>query len=104
VPQPRPDGSGEEAFDDLLWGQHQGAWVKTVATVAIGFLLAFCPLVSRALGCAPPGLTMGMPLQSTAARATERCWWKASKSRAASGRICSKLRLETDTPVNSAMV
>ena len=27
----------------------QGARVKTVATVAIRFLLAFCPLVSRAL-------------------------------------------------------
>ena len=59
----------------------QGARVKTVAAVAIRFLLAFCPLVSRALGCAPQGLTMGMPLQSTAATrielaavATERCW------------------------------
>jgi hypothetical protein len=59
----------------------QGARVKTVATVAIRFLLAFCPLVSRALGCAPQGLTMGMPLPSTAttriepaAVATERCW------------------------------
>ena len=72
----------------------QGARVKTVATVAIRFLLAFCPLVSRTLGCAPQGLTMGMPLPSTAATriepaavATERCWQKASKSRAASGRI-----------------
>jgi MFS family permease len=52
-----------------------------LATVAIRFLLAFCPLVSRALGCAPPGLTMGIPLPSTAAAriepaavATERCW------------------------------
>jgi hypothetical protein len=59
----------------------QGARVKTVATVAIRFLLAFCPLVSRALGRAPEGLTMGMPLPSTAATriepaavATERCW------------------------------
>ena len=59
----------------------QGAREKTVATVAIRFLLAFCPLVSRALGSAPQGLTMGMPLQSTAATriepvavATERCW------------------------------
>ena len=32
----------------------QGARVKTVATVAMRFLLAFCPLVSRAVGCAPP--------------------------------------------------
>src|SRR5262249_33554889 len=59
----------------------QGVRVKTVATVAMRFLLAFCPLVSRALGCAPQGLTMGMPLASTAATriapaavATERCW------------------------------
>src|SRR5690349_11071673 len=49
----------------------QGARVKTVATVAIRFLLAFCPLVSRALGCAPPGLTMGIPLPSTAATKIE---------------------------------
>jgi hypothetical protein len=40
----------------------QDARVKTVATVAMRFLFAFCPLVSRALGCAPPGLTMGMAL------------------------------------------
>lgn len=49
----------------------QGARVKTAATVAILFLLAFWPLVSRGLGCAPPGLTMGMPLQSTAATRIE---------------------------------
>jgi hypothetical protein len=77
--------------------------VKTVANVAIRFLLAFCPFVRRTLGCAPQGLTMGMRLPSTAATriepaavATERCWWKASKSRAASGRVSSRLRLEGD--------
>ena len=59
----------------------QGARVKTVATVALRFLLAFCPLVSRAEGCGPQDLTMGMPLPSTAASriepaavAPERCW------------------------------
>ena len=59
----------------------QDARVKTVATVAIRFLFAFCPLVRRALGCAPPGLPMEIPLASTAATriaptvvATERCW------------------------------
>ena len=49
----------------------QGARVKAVATVAMRFLLAFCPLVSRAVGCAPSGLTMGMPLPSTAATKIE---------------------------------
>ncbi len=49
----------------------QGARVKTVATVAIRFLLAFCLLVSRSVGCAPSGLTMGMPLQSAAATRIE---------------------------------
>src|SRR5579863_4289655 len=49
----------------------QGARVKTAATVAIRFLLAFCPLVSREVGCASPGLTMGMPLPSTAATRIE---------------------------------
>jgi hypothetical protein len=58
----------------------QSARVKTVATVAIRFLLAFCPLVSRGLGRAAQGLTIGMPLPSIAATrrepvgvATERC-------------------------------
>ena len=49
----------------------QGARVKTAATVAMRFLLAFCPLVSRDVGCAPAGLTMGIPLQSTAATRIE---------------------------------
>src|ERR1700719_1605417 len=49
----------------------QGARVKTDATVAIRFLLAFCPFVSRGVGCAPGGLTMEMPLQSTAATRME---------------------------------
>src|ERR1022692_430592 len=40
----------------------QGARVKTAATVAMRFLLAFCPFVSRSVGCAPGGLTMGIPL------------------------------------------
>jgi hypothetical protein len=60
----------------------QGVRVKTVATtVAIRFLLVFRPLVNRAVGCAPQGLTMGTPLPSAAATrielaavATERCW------------------------------
>src|SRR5229473_7169816 len=49
----------------------QGVRVKTAATVAMRFLLAFCPFVSRGVGCAPEGLTMGMPLQSTAATRIE---------------------------------
>jgi hypothetical protein len=80
-----PGGSQEKAFDNLLrvppGSTPQGARVKTVATGAIRFLSAFCPLVSRALGCAPQSLTMGMPLPSTAATridrtavAAERCW------------------------------
>src|SRR6201988_928315 len=37
----------------------QGARVKTAATVAMRFLLAFCPFASRGAGCAPGGLTVG---------------------------------------------
>lgn len=44
-----------------------GLVVNTAATVAILFRLTFCPLVSRAVGRAPSGLTMGTPLPSTAA-------------------------------------
>src|ERR1700681_576247 len=49
----------------------QGARVKTAATVAMRFLLAFCPFDSRGVGCVPGGLTMGMPLHSAAATRME---------------------------------
>src|SRR5271168_130748 len=49
----------------------QGARVKTAATVAMRFLLAFCPFDNRGVGGTPGGLTMGMPLQSTAATRME---------------------------------
>src|SRR5712692_9055516 len=45
----------------------QGMRLKTAATVAMRFLLALSPFVNRGVGCAPGGLTMGIPLQSTAA-------------------------------------
>ena len=48
-----------------------GARVNTVATVAMRFLLDFCPLVRRSAGRAATGLTTGMPLQSTAATSRE---------------------------------
>ena len=43
-----------------------GGWLWTAATVAIFFLFAFSPLVRLTTLCAPPGLTIGMPLQSIA--------------------------------------
>src|SRR5580658_5632603 len=44
----------------------QGWRVNTTATVAIFFRLAFCPLVRRTERSWRRGLTMGIPLQSTA--------------------------------------
>src|SRR2546426_11438211 len=74
-------GGGKRLSMTCCGVRTQGARVKTVATVAIRFLLAFWPLVSRAVGCEQQGLTMGMPFPSTAATridpaavATERCW------------------------------
>ena len=51
----------------------QGARVNTAATVAIRFLLLLGPLAEagRIVGWARPGLTMGIPLQSTAATRIE---------------------------------
>src|SRR6266566_7709579 len=60
-------GSVRNRLSTTCWGvRTQGARVNTAATVAIFLRLTFCPLVSRTERCGLPGLTMGMPLQSTA--------------------------------------
>ncbi len=59
----------------------QGARVKTAATVAIFLRLAFCPLINRTERCELPALTMGMPLQSTAATKMEAVCCQGSGER-----------------------
>ena len=61
----------------------QGARVNTAATVAIFLRLAFGPLVYPTERCGLPGLTMGMPLQSTAATKMEAVCCQGSGRRAA---------------------
>ena len=95
----------EQAFGDLLWGACQGARVKTSGDRRHAFLLAFWPFVNRDVGCAG-WLDYGNALvkidgchQNRAGGGRRRTLAvKASKSCAASGRICSRLPLETDTP------
>src|SRR6266571_3898312 len=70
-------GGGDWSLLVLVWTRNrlsttcsgvriQGWRVNTAATVAIFFRLAFCPLVRRTERSLRGGLTMGMPLQSTA--------------------------------------
>ena len=74
-------GCGEKAGDDLLWGPHPRRAGEDGCHRSHSFLIGFLPFGQPCPGVgARQGLTMGMPLQSTAATriraggaATERC-------------------------------
>src|SRR5712691_11110181 len=85
-------GGGDWSWLVLVWTRYrfsttcsgvriQGWRVNTAATVAIFFRLAFCPLVRRTERSLRGGLTMGMPLQSTATTRIEAAGEEGSVGR-----------------------